>query len=85
MRLQSDLNAFTERSDTDFDPTFKHSYAGLLTNTSNNCFKELTQLRAYSHKISRSQFQPGRIIKHLINKVKIDSKRIRIDLLKQLF
>jgi hypothetical protein len=42
MRLQSDLNAFTERSDTDFDPTFKHSYAGLLTNTSNNCFEELT-------------------------------------------
>jgi hypothetical protein len=42
IRLQSDLDAFTKRSNTDFDSTFKRFYTELLTNTSNNCFEELT-------------------------------------------
>lgn len=85
IRLQGDLEAFTNPPGADFDTTFKDLYTELLTNTSNNCFEELTQLRAYSHKISSTQLRPGRIIDHSPNEVEIDSKRIRVDSLRTLF
>jgi hypothetical protein len=57
----------------------------LLTNTSNNCFEELTQLRAYARKIGGTTFRPGRITDISANEVEIDTKRIRIDLLSTFF
>ena len=85
IRSLSQQEANDDHNLFDFDTTFQTLFKQLLTNTSSNCFEELTQLRAYTHKISSTKFKPGRIIDINANEVEIDSKRIRIDLLSSLF
>src|ERR1700712_532085 len=85
IRLLSEQEADMEQEGFDFDNTFQTLYKQLLTNTSNNCFEELTQLRAYTHKIGSTKFRPGRIIDISTNEVEIDSKQIEIDRLSPFF
>jgi hypothetical protein len=67
------------------DNLFQTRFAQLLTNSSNNCFEELTQLRMQSRKISSTRLVKDRIVDISLNEIQIDGKRIQIDQLRTFF